>query len=167
MKKYAKIENKETGLCQVGIGTNSAFYESIGMTEIDVEQAYDGKWYLEGYAPTQPLDEIKTIKITELKNERTIREEAPINFNGKLWDFDAKSRNRITAAITALEVSEMEEITWTAYDDTSFIMKVDDLKGIIASAAVRGDLLHKQYRVLRDAVNAATSKEEIDAINWQ
>ena len=51
---YAKVINKETKLCEVGTGTNSAFYQSIGMTEQDVEQAYDGSWYVEGFAPIKP-----------------------------------------------------------------------------------------------------------------
>lgn len=51
---YAKIINEETKQCEVGTGTNTKFYESIGMTEIDVEQAYDGQWYVKGYAPVQP-----------------------------------------------------------------------------------------------------------------
>ena len=54
MIKYAKVTNKETKQCNVGIGTNNAFYQSIGMTEMDVEQAYDGVWYLKGYAPVAP-----------------------------------------------------------------------------------------------------------------
>lgn len=54
MKKYAQIVNEETKQCNVGIGTDTEFYESIGMTEMDVEQAYDGSWYVEGYAPEKP-----------------------------------------------------------------------------------------------------------------
>lgn len=54
MKKYAKIVNEETGLCEVGLGTNSSFYQSIGMKEMEVEQAYNGSWYLKGYAPVKP-----------------------------------------------------------------------------------------------------------------
>ncbi len=54
MKKYAKIINEETKLCEVGVGTNTAFYTSIGMEEMEVEQAYDGSWYLAGYAPAKP-----------------------------------------------------------------------------------------------------------------
>ena len=53
MIKYAKIINHETKLCEVGTGTNAEFYKSIGMTEMDVEQAYNGQWYLEGYAPVK------------------------------------------------------------------------------------------------------------------
>lgn len=51
---YAKIINKETKQCEVGTGTNTEFYKSIGMTEMDVEQAYNGQWYVKGYAPVQP-----------------------------------------------------------------------------------------------------------------
>ena len=39
MKKYAKIINEETKLCEVGLGTNNNFYASIGMEEMEVEQA--------------------------------------------------------------------------------------------------------------------------------
>lgn len=54
MIKYAKIINEETRECEVGIGTNVEFYKSIGMTEIDVEQASDGSWYLAGSVPEIP-----------------------------------------------------------------------------------------------------------------
>lgn len=54
MFKYAKITNTETKAVSVGLGTNSKFYESIGMIKMAVEQAYDGSWYVEGYAPQPP-----------------------------------------------------------------------------------------------------------------
>lgn len=64
---YAKIIDDETKLCEVGIGTNAEFYKSIGMTEMDVEQAYNGNWYLKGYAPEPTEEEIKQARIAELK----------------------------------------------------------------------------------------------------
>jgi len=54
MKKYAKIINNITKQCDVGLGTNDAYYQSIGMTEMEVEQAYNGAWYGMGYAPREP-----------------------------------------------------------------------------------------------------------------
>lgn len=52
MIKYAKIINEETGLCEVGIGTNNAFYQSIGMVELNVIQSdIDGAWYLADKCP--------------------------------------------------------------------------------------------------------------------
>lgn len=52
MLKYAKITNEQTGLCEVGIGTNAEFYQSIGMTELDVQQSdIDNSWYLAKKCP--------------------------------------------------------------------------------------------------------------------
>jgi hypothetical protein len=67
MKMYAKIENETTKECSVGVGTNIAFYQSIGMTEMEVEQVYDGKWYVKGYAPEKPQSVINEERIAELK----------------------------------------------------------------------------------------------------
>ncbi len=69
MKKYAKVENEETKVCSVGLGTNIPFYKSIGMTEQDVEQAYNGLWYLSGYAPEKPQKNIYMEEISELKSK--------------------------------------------------------------------------------------------------
>ena len=47
MIKYAKITNQETGLCEVGIGTNNDFYISLGMKPLDVQKSdIDNQWYL-------------------------------------------------------------------------------------------------------------------------
>lgn len=54
MKKYAKIINENTKQCEVGLGTNEAFYRSVGMVEMDVSKAWNGNWYLDGYLPEKP-----------------------------------------------------------------------------------------------------------------
>ena len=72
MKKYAKIVNEETKTCEVGTGTNVEFYSSIGMSEMEVEQAYDGSWYLKGYAPEKPVEQ----RAAEARAERDRRIDA-------------------------------------------------------------------------------------------
>ena len=64
---YAKIINKETKQCEVGIGTNTQFYESIGMIEMEVEQAYNGNWYVKGYCPKKPKEIKNQERIAELQ----------------------------------------------------------------------------------------------------
>lgn len=69
---FAKIINEKTKQCEVGVGTNAKFYKSIGMTEMDVEQAYNGQWYVKGFAPVQPEPteyEKAQARIAELKAE--------------------------------------------------------------------------------------------------
>jgi hypothetical protein len=68
MKKYAKIVNEETKFCEVGVGTNIEFYQSIGMTEQEVEQAYNGAWYLKGYAPQKP-QEVKEQEVRAVREQ--------------------------------------------------------------------------------------------------
>ena len=67
MKKYAKIINEETKEVSIGTGTNTKYYQSIGMTEMEVEQAYNGSWYLQGYAPEKP-QEVKEQEVRATRN---------------------------------------------------------------------------------------------------
>ena len=50
----AKIIDINTKECSVGLGTDVNFYRSLGMEEMDVEKAYNNKWYVKGFAPVAP-----------------------------------------------------------------------------------------------------------------
>lgn len=66
--RYAKIINEETHEAQVGVGCPDEYYVEIGMTEMEVEQAYNGRWYVKGFAPKKPeptRDEISQIRAQE------------------------------------------------------------------------------------------------------
>ena len=62
MKKYAEIINEQTKEVSIGIGTDIDFYKSIGMEEMEVEQSYDGQWYVKGYAPEKPAPTAEEIQ---------------------------------------------------------------------------------------------------------
>ena len=60
MIKYAKVINNETGLVEIGAGTNTAFYKSIGMTQQDVRQSdIDWQWYLTDKCPMKTQEQIQ------------------------------------------------------------------------------------------------------------
>lgn len=63
--KFAKVENEETKACSVGVGTDEEFYKSIGMKLMDVEQAWNGSWYLAGYCPEKPKENILREELAE------------------------------------------------------------------------------------------------------
>jgi hypothetical protein len=74
MIKYAKIINQETGLCEVGLGTNTSFYQSIGMKQLNVQQSdIDNAWYLVGKCP------MKTDEEKELEEKERV---AKLNLTG-------------------------------------------------------------------------------------
>lgn len=71
MFKYAKVINEQTGLCEVGLGTNTNFYKSIGMVGLDVQQSdIDEAWYLKDKCPMksdeEKLQQAKEIKLKEI-----------------------------------------------------------------------------------------------------
>lgn len=78
MLVYAKVIDAASGRCEVGTGDPEEilyverdpdtgetknvkvkdFYISLGMTEIEVEKAWNGSWYLPGMAPVPPEKEV-------------------------------------------------------------------------------------------------------------
>lgn len=49
---FAKIVNQQTKEVQVVQGAKLA--QILGAVEMDVEQAYNGAWYVKGYTPSKP-----------------------------------------------------------------------------------------------------------------
>ena len=111
------------------------------------------------------LEVIKTAKITELKAQRDSKEVEPITYNGNRYDYDEKARDRINAAIVALELQgEGATIEWTTADNADTPVTATDLKMIIAAVAVRSNALHNVYRVAKEKVLNATTKEEVEKV---
>ena len=115
-------------------------------------------------APT--LDELKAQKLTELKTIRDTDEVKPIAYNGTSYDYDDKARDRINAAIIALDVSK-GQIAWTTADNTEVMVNAADLRGVIAAVAMRSNELHVKYRQLKEQVEACTTKEALEKIVWE
>ena len=61
---FYKLIDEKTKKVDVGFGTNTEFYKSIGMVEGEVEQGHDG-WYIKGYTPQKPQELINQEKISE------------------------------------------------------------------------------------------------------
>lgn len=57
MKRYTIIINEKTKAVAIGEGTDTEFYKSIGMTEMEVEVGSDGGMYIKGYAPKQTVEQ--------------------------------------------------------------------------------------------------------------
>lgn len=69
MKLYTKIVNDTTKQVIVGVGKNDNLYKKMGFILQDVEIGCDNNYYLKGFAPEQDKNEIKQIKLAELKRE--------------------------------------------------------------------------------------------------
>lgn len=114
-------------------------------------------------APAKTLDELKADKINEFKSIRDTEEIKPIEYNGNLFDFDDKARDRINSAIIALDITG-QSIEWTTADNTNVTVNADDLRGVIAAVALRSNKLHNAYRTAKEKVLEATTKEEVEKV---
>lgn len=127
-----------------------------------------GRYLIINPAPKPPpidINIIKDNKIVSLKNERDLSEVKPIEYNGVLFDYDEKARERINAAIVALEVAGASaSLVWTTADNKDVKVTASDLRGIIVQVALRSDKLHTAYRKAKEKVETATTKEEVEAI---
>lgn len=113
------------------------------------------------------LEKIKAAKIAELKAERDSREVEPITYQGYSFDYDSKARDRISAAIIALELQGANAgIAWTTADNQDVSVTAADLRAIVAAVAVRSNALHIKYRSLKAQVQACSSAGDIEAIKW-
>lgn len=114
----------------------------------------------------EPIEYFKNRRIEILKMQRDKAEVEPIEYQGYSFDYDDKARERINAAIIALEVAGTSAVlTWTTADNQDVKVTASDLRGIIAQVALRSDKLHTAYRKAKEKVEAASTKEEVEAIS--
>nr|DAH83560.1 MAG TPA: protein of unknown function (DUF4376) [Caudoviricetes sp.] len=151
--KIYKTDMSNYTKCAIWCNTNNATIED------------KGEYYEVVTLPLPTLEEIKTAKIAELKATRDTAEVEPITYQGYSFDYDYKARERINAAIIALEsAGTSATLTWTLADNQDVKVTASDLRGVIAQVALRSDKLHTAYRKAKERVAAATTKEELDTI---
>lgn len=169
MKKYAQIIDNETKLCNVGVGTNTNFYKSIGMELLDVEQAYDGQWYLQGYAPSQPLDELKEKKLDELTaaghqfDNQLVNEDMIIKSSlGFSINADLRSQNNLRGLIAM----GVEPVNFVIADNSVKSLSIAELNTLLNECAQNGQHLYLLKWHYKEQIEQAQTVEELNAIEF-
>ena len=142
------------------------FNKLIGNAGGEYLIADDGRVYPKP-APTDAelLEAAKSAKIADLKAERDSKEVEPITYNGNSYDYDDKARERINAAIIALDVQGADaSIDWTTADNADVKVTGNDLRVVIAMVANRSNALHVAYREAKDKVEQAITVAEVETV---
>lgn len=170
MKVYAQIIDEETKQVNIGTGTNTTFYKSIGMTEMEVEQAYNGSYYLKGYAPTQNLGELKSEKLSELttitskfdnqlvNNEMIIKSSLGFSINA-----DLRSQNNLRGLI----VVGIEPVNFVIADNSVQSLSLEQLNVLLNECALNGQSLYLQKWKYKEQIEQAKTVEELSKIDLQ
>lgn len=171
MKKYAKVINKETKLCEVGLGTNSAFYKSIGMVEMEVEKAYDGSYYLKGYAPTKSLSELKSDKLNELNTIASQYDSYKCNdmyitssVGGYRFNADSRSQTNLRGLISVLD--DVKSVAYKDYDNEFQSLNKEQMQIIFSECILNGQNLYKQKWDYSEKIKTCETIEELNSIEF-
>lgn len=139
MNKYAKVINNETGLVEVGMGTNIEFYKSIGMTQLDIQQSdIDDYWYLADKCPMKTEEEkiqeetkrIAMLNLTAADVERAIYKAKGLDFDDILTLIEAQPLNENGEAILDIKALKIELKANNFYRGNPYINQVGTLLGL-------------------------------------
>ena len=155
-ENYSNIYDLAEALAKKGI------FIPLSLAEADLEELGVNVAETE-----EPIEYVRARKIVELKRQRDSKEVEPIEYGGHLYDYDSKARDRIAAAIIALDVQgDGAKISWTTADNEDAVVTAQNLRAIVAAVAVRSNALHIKYRSLKAQVQACSSAGDVEAIKW-
>lgn len=179
MIKYAIITNEETGLCDVAAGTNTAYYESIGMTPLDVEQSdIDNSWYLADKCPhkseEQKLQEAKEVKYDEANTKARIFLETgealyPFKQDGHIYHIEATDGNIAKIGLKATSLLIIQDYTttfpWNTKEDINIQLNALEGKEIAEGlGAIQDNVWTIQFPAYIAEIENAETVEEVEAI---
>lgn len=161
MKTYTYMEENYSNIYDLAEAlAKKGVFIPLSLAEADLEELGVNVAETE-----EPIEYVRERKIIELKRQRDTAEVEPIAYNGHLYDYDSKARDRIAAAIIALDVQgEGAKISWTTADNEDAVVTAADLRMIIASVAARSNKLHTAYRTAKARVEAAVTADEVRAV---
>ena len=138
----------------------------------EVVQVYDGSFRFADQAKQEeflpPMNIVIENKISELKAVRDTKEVEPVQTMKGIFDYDDKSRDRLSIARQSLaDNPSVESIVWTTADNQRVAMTIADFAEINSMAAYRSNQLHVKYNELKEQVNACTTAEQVAAITWE
>lgn len=185
--KYAKIIDNTIGLCEVGVGTNSKFYQSIGMSRLDVQQSdIDGAWYLKDKCPMkseeEKLKQAQQSKLQEASNKafeyRNIT--GLVSFNARPVDTSLLEEGESTLVLHTELLNQndffqrmtgfstgmfTDDIIYNTKEDILVYLNAEETQAIYYAIIDRaGRLWNEDYMTYKALIEGCTTAEEVQAI---
>lgn len=118
----------------------------------------------------QSLDSIKVRKWAIIKQIRNSVEMGSFNWNNLLFNSDYISQSRIQGATQLATLALMNQqpfvIEWTLADNTVQTLDAEQMISVGQAMANHINECHIKARALRQQIEAATTKEEVEAVTW-
>ena len=132
-----------------------------------IEQSYDGNWYLSGHAPVQPLEEARAAKLAEINAAFTTASETArcLSSSGFEINADETANRNISSLIIAMEATGDETVRFCAFDNTFHEATLTQLKTMQLEIIANAQTIYQRKWVLREQINAAQTVGELEAID--
>lgn len=117
-------------------------------------------------APQKTLQQLKDDKVVAMKAERDRIQELPIEYNGKSFDYNKESLQKLNEAKDCLEGTEDKQI-WICADNSLTYLNYNDIMAIKRLGKERSNNVHIQYAKLKYLIEMAKTAEEVEAITFE
>ena len=122
-----------------------------------------------GYKDFRTLDEIKQAKKQEIESAYSQAIQVPIQIDvgGSTYTFqaDQKSQDILTKVITS--APDGFETEWLDIKNHHVRMTLQDLKNLAQAILIRGQELFRKKVQLKQQIDQAQTKEDVEAIKWE
>ena len=139
-----------------------AYIDFVAWCNNNICTIEDNEDYLESIpAPEPTLAEVKATKRAEINAIRDEKEMEPLNN----FDVDIKSAIRILFVQNQL-LRNGGTIDWTMADNTEENVDSADMNAIVDAIVEQSNRVHNIANYLKAQIEAATTAEEVNAIEW-
>lgn len=148
------------------------YWDGEGFVPIEPQpspwHSYD--WPTHTWIDSRTLADLAAAKWVQIKAERDRQESAGFPYLGRWLDSDSLSVQRISAAalagLAALAAGASLSIEWTCADNSVLTLDAQQLAAMPTALAAHADVLHQISRDLRAQIDAATTAEALELIQW-
>ena len=145
----------------------------IDVTGIDCEVGYiqefrEGEGIVWVAPPNEEytFEDLKANKVELMKAERDRIQELPIEYNGKSFDYNKESLQKLNEAKDCLEGTEDIQI-WICADNSLTYLNYNDIMAIKRLGKERSNNVHIQYAKLKYLIEMAKTAEEVEEITFE
>lgn len=172
MKKFATIDSygyllyvTESEVPQVAFGGN-AVHELLVDPPPQPSPYHAFNWHTQQWQDPRTLADLKAAQWTAIKQARSAAEYTGFTWDGSTFDSDAISQNRITGAVALAQMSSTFSIGWVLADNTVRTLSQSDMLQVGAALGAHVAAIFAKGVLLREAIEAATTAEEVAGVVW-
>ena len=156
---YGKFETNHQMLV-----TNQSVAKQEGYPKQEVEQAYDGTFWEVGYAPEKPLEVARKDKLAELSSKFEEASDAAHCMSTIGFEIDANPTSNRDLEGILLVLAPGEKTRFCDFYNDFHEVTREDIEVARKEIVLNGQYLYAQKWALRDAINAAKTVAEVEAI---